>query len=358
MENTNNHKGIQENERYWLHRISHEGDVSYKLLSKGYLSIGWSMLSNSGIETKITSLNDTEGFNRIISDNQLEMYRSRWNLWYFCNFKIGEYVVVPLINGEFSIYRIIGKPMSITKLSYIELFSEDREIIQTEDGILKRSEGGEIVDLGFVVQVELVKGPLSRSAYADGMLTSRMKMRQTTGDITDIAESVHQVLDSEGPINLYDIIVEKFANELLLTIKKQLSPQKFEQLIKWYFQRLGATRTMIPPKYSSDKFDGADADIIAEFDELKLIFHIQAKFHEGNTSKWAVEQISKYKEQHEMQEGDGDYRIIPWVISTADTFSEEAVELAKKEAVQLILGKEFAKMLIDAGFIDINKAFE
>lgn len=36
--------------RYWLHRISHEWDVSYKLLSAGYLSIGWSALAGSGIE--------------------------------------------------------------------------------------------------------------------------------------------------------------------------------------------------------------------------------------------------------------------------------------------------------------------
>ena len=27
---------------YWLHRISHEREVSYDLLEKGYLTIGWS----------------------------------------------------------------------------------------------------------------------------------------------------------------------------------------------------------------------------------------------------------------------------------------------------------------------------
>lgn len=28
--------------KYWLHRISHHGEVSYDLLKKGYLTVGWS----------------------------------------------------------------------------------------------------------------------------------------------------------------------------------------------------------------------------------------------------------------------------------------------------------------------------
>ena len=39
-----------ENNKYWLHRISHEWDVAYKLLSEGWLTIGWSSLYDSGIE--------------------------------------------------------------------------------------------------------------------------------------------------------------------------------------------------------------------------------------------------------------------------------------------------------------------
>lgn len=39
-----------ENNKYWLHRISHEWDAAYKLLSEGWLTIGWSSLYDSGIE--------------------------------------------------------------------------------------------------------------------------------------------------------------------------------------------------------------------------------------------------------------------------------------------------------------------
>ena len=38
-----------ENNKYWLHRISHEWDAAYKLLSEGWLTIGWSSLYDSGI---------------------------------------------------------------------------------------------------------------------------------------------------------------------------------------------------------------------------------------------------------------------------------------------------------------------
>ena len=38
---------------YWLHRISHEWEVSYALFDMGYLSIGWSAYINSDILKRI-----------------------------------------------------------------------------------------------------------------------------------------------------------------------------------------------------------------------------------------------------------------------------------------------------------------
>ena len=34
---------------YWLHRISHEGEAAYALLDEGYLTIGWSDKSDTGV---------------------------------------------------------------------------------------------------------------------------------------------------------------------------------------------------------------------------------------------------------------------------------------------------------------------
>ena len=50
-----------ENNKYWLHRISHEWDAAYKLLSEGWLTIGWSSLYDSGID----KVKDVKEFEKI-----------------------------------------------------------------------------------------------------------------------------------------------------------------------------------------------------------------------------------------------------------------------------------------------------
>ena len=78
--------------KYWLHRISHEWDVSYKLLSMGYLTIGWSAYSQSGIDSKVTCSSDMDVFESTMKSFGEQGSRSRWNLWYFCNLRKNDYV--------------------------------------------------------------------------------------------------------------------------------------------------------------------------------------------------------------------------------------------------------------------------
>jgi len=351
-------EGTQHIYKYWLHRISHEWDASYKLLANGYLSVGWSALADSGIEDAVRFTSDTQPFETIMQKYGYQASRSRWNLWYFCKFSSGDHVVVPLFNGEFSVYKIVGMPIPITKLIDMDDFvSEDgSRIIRNQIGLLCRAKSNEVVDLGFVVKVEVIKERLSRYEYADNELTARMKIRQTNADISDLAENVKRVIKADAPINLYATVIEELAEKLLCAIKAQLTPDKFELLVKWYFEKLGATRTFRPGKNSADKWDGADADVIAEFESLKIMFYVQAKFHDGSTSQWAVEQIAMYKDQHELSSGE--YAVIPWVISTAEEFSADAITMAQENNVRLITGTEFSRLLIDAGITDINRAFE
>lgn len=351
--------GNQHIYKYWLHRISHEWDVSYKLLSMGYLTIGWSTYSNSGIERKVTCSSDTDIFESMMKSFGEQGSRSRWNLWYFCNFRKNDYVVVPLFNGEFSIFRLKSRAMPIGEIPVLpdNFVSESGQAIHKgDDGLLYRTKTQEVVDLGFAIKVEPIKEHLSRYEYADNKLTARMKIRQTNADISDLEQSIKDVLRADAPINLYASVIEELASKLLESIKLQLTPDKFEMLIRWYFQKTGATRAFRPGKNSSDKWDGADADIVAEFEPLKILFYIQAKLHVDVTSSWAVEQIRMYKEQHE--DSVNEYTTIPWVITSADQYSPEAVSLAAENKVRLITGLEFSRMLIDAGITDINRAFE
>lgn len=343
--------------RYWLHRISHEWDVSYKLLSAGYLSIGWSALAGSGIERVVRSATNSQPFEALMREYGYQASRSRWNLWTFCNFSRNDFVVVPLFNGEFSIYKVVGRCIPISELSgFPDFVSEDgSRIIRDEKGLLRRFQTNDIVDVGFVVQVDPIKEHISRYEYADNKLTARMKIRQTNADISDLAENVQNVIGANSPIHFYSAVIEELAEKLLNTIKAQLTPDKFELLVKWYFEKIGASNVFRPGKNSADKWDGADADIVAEFDPLKIMFYVQVKLHDDITSQWAVEQIAMYKDQHEL--ASSEYTIIPWVISTASGFSADAITMAQENNVRLITGTEFARLLIDAGITDMNKAF-
>jgi hypothetical protein len=170
-----------------------------------------------------------------------------------------------------------------------------------------------------------------------------MKIRQTTADISDLKESVEKALAAfkkEKPLNIYSQIVETASRQILDTLQSELTPDKFEYLVKLYFERIGATNVYIPTKNESGK-DG-DADVVATFEAIRTIIYIQVKFYQGETSSWAIEQIRNYKLQKDSI--DDGYSKIAWVISSSDSFSEEAQKLAKEANIQLFDGITFAVM--------------
>lgn len=350
--------GTQHTVRYWLHRISHEWDVSSYLLSKGYLTIGWAKMASSGITDRVMKNSDRDEFEKIMSEYDCGTSRSRFSLFNFCLFQKRDIVLVPLYAGEFSLYRITERPVPVYEISGLKELLDDSDcdvFFDSKSRVIRRKKG-DTVDIGFAVPVAPLKENLLRREYADNKLSARMKMRQTNGSLMDFSKQISDILCAEAPINLYANIMEQLAEKMLEVIKNQLTDDKFEKLIKWYFGKIGGTRVYIDSKNKSGKKDGADADIIAEFDVLRVVFFIQAKLHKGTTSQWAVEQIMMYKSQF-----DGyfdEYTCIPWVISTADKFSDEALKIAHDNKVRLVNGLEFARMLIDAGITDINDAFE
>ena len=112
----------------------------------------------------------------------------------------------------------------------------------------------------------------------------------------------------------------------------------------------------IAMKTEYEKEDYADADVIAVFENLGITIYIQVKKHIDKTDQWAVEQISKYKDQQEKRFIDG-VSYVPWVVTTADDFTQSARELAKTLHVRLINGKEFARMLAEVGVNGISDDF-
>ena len=341
---------------YWLQRISHEWGVTKPLLEKGYLSIGWQYLMSISPELRECIVHKHgEGFDSIMRELN-DRSRSRWCLQRFAQFKPGDVVIVPLYDKNFAIVKVEGTAETITDLPE-EVVKELKGITLTKDGLeLAFNENDKrLVDIGFFVKIEKPVKIIPRS-YAEDKLQMRMKLRQTNAIINDLVKEVDKAAVRVAPIDVHEILTEKTADTILDNIIKYVNADNFERVVKWYMEKVGASDARILSKNSPEKQDYADADVIAVFENLGITIYIQAKKHTDKTGQWAVEQISKYKEQQEVRYIDG-MTYIPWVVSTADDFTQSARELADGLNVRLINGKEFARMLAEVGVNGIGDDF-
>ena len=347
--------------RYYLHRISHENETSYSLLEKGFLTLGWEIFTDSGILDAARE-DGYPQFGIIAGKYGEDRNRSRWNIWYFARMYIGDIVVVPLYGGLFSVYEVreLAEPITALErvLSSVQGYWNRHRISWKEHRLFDEAENRK-VDLGFFVKAEPIVINVPRK-IVDGTLISRMKIRTTNADITDIEASVDSAIKAgkeNKPITLYESTIDTLASQLQKSIQKNLDDIKFEHLIKWYLERCGANTVWIPPKNERGKEDGADADVIADFMHLNYMVYVQAKHHNNarETSEWAVHQIVSYKEQK--RGDDPSYTYATWAITSGDAFSDRAIKEAAENHVRLITGKEFSQMLLNIGLLDLNDAF-
>lgn len=344
---------------YLLHRISHEASAAYPLLDAGYLTIGFSDFAyDSFIDGVRASDNwevNWEFFEKEFDTVWGERSRNRHTLWRFVEgLKQGDTVLVPTY-GAFSLYKIVGeKPKPISTLPTDGISAWGSKPLYIEDERLYAGEG-EMYDLGFYWEVEPIALEIPRHKFANKALTARMKVRQTNvwiDGLRDAVESALHAYKKNKPINIGNDIIEATTPKILDLIKTKITPDKFEHLVKYYFKRVGAHSVQIPAKNEADK--QGDADVIAVFETIKTIIYIQVKHHDGQTDEWAARQISEYVENKENEAQDDGYTRVMWVVSSADSFSDACVEMAKKEKVQLINGTEFTKMLIEAGVMNLS----
>ena len=347
-------------EKCYLHRISHEGNIAYSLMNKNFLTLGWGKYAETDILEEARKDDKTTGFRAYTEKWGDGNNRSRWNMWYFGRIAKKDLIVVPLYGGLFSIYEACEPAKSIIELEkeVPELAGawSDNRIVWKDHRIFDETDG-RVIDLGFYIKVKPIVQEVPRK-YITGQLSSRMKTRMCDADITDLMNEVRVAIEvgkNDGPISVYEQSVEILAENLKKQIINLLDDHKFEELIRWYLVKCGADYSRIPAKNEPGKKAGADADIVAEFKNLKHMVYIQAKHHEGETSDWAVHQINEYFTQ--MVETDPDYSYAKWVISTCDNYSEDAVKTAKENNVRLINGVEFARMLLDIGLLRLDEAF-
>lgn len=341
----------------WLHRISHHAELAYPLLENGLLTIGYSDFSKPEIIKDCCSEKGWELFEKHVNDIWGEKQRTRYCLWRFIiEMKKGDWVVVP-ISGAFGVYEVMeDAAMLISEVETTDFKDwHGKSIHKKQDGLLYTEKGVQI-DLGFLRKVKLLEKDIPRYEYADAALTARLKVYSTNVNITDIKESVNKTLAcyaKKEPLNIYAQIMLHTQQAVLNTLKTDLKPEKFELLIKWYFERIGATSVSIPSKNEKDKM--GDADVITVFEPLKLIIYVQVKFHGAYTDPWTINQIKEYTKQKDAM--DDGYSKTAWVITSADDFSTEAHQYAKELKVHLVNGKQFTKMILEAGILSLDQAF-
>lgn len=349
---------------YWLHRISHHAHIAHPLLfNNNKLTIGFSDFSNQKFiddvlhpDHHLERLHVVDNYVRSEWGGKETDHRTRYNIWRFIEgFKENDYVIVPT-QGKFSVFKLTGKPLPISNLQIKDLKDWNNKEV-TINSLLSIDDSN--LDLGFYWDVEPVQLWIERYEYADASLTSRMKIRTTNALISDLKDSVNRAIEGKEkkqPINLYASIMDTAKPIVLKNILTDLDDNKLEKLIKWYFDRIGATNTFIPSKNESGK--EGDADIVAVFEPLKTIYYVQAKFHKGTTDGWATHQIIEYRnkkiEQSANDTMDDGYNKISWVVSTGDNFDDNSIKLAQENRVQLINGEELSRLILEAGISDLN----
>ncbi|MDR1657647.1 MAG: restriction endonuclease [Deltaproteobacteria bacterium] len=292
----------------WLHRISHEYEISKPLLESGYLSIGFRdfLVDASFFPSMKNPALDSEAKFEILKGMPSKCgweggTRTIYNLGRFLvDFKPEDLSLVPSW-GTFSLYKLQGSVIPISDIP-IEALQKVKTLsghtVTLKVGDLAKADVSvhDTYDLGYVWPVIAVESDIPRS-YADAALTARMKIRQTNAKIDEFELNIQKAVEAfknNRPPSLYLSIMDSMPDQLLEIIHKELNPGQLEKLIARYFKKIGATEVVIPAKNAPKDNQEADAYVVAAFDQIKARINVQVKHHEGVTDEWAVSQIQAY----------------------------------------------------------------
>ena len=223
----------------WLHRISWFAEVSRPLLEHGYLSIGFSDFGDDDCIDGVCGDSGEQYLCERMKQDWGKVPRSRFSLIAFlAGMKKGDRVLVPG-HGEFSVYRICEDRAQPIGKMYPQVLAEIKGsanvglVVDTSclwrvgpDGKPDRGEKDEkYLDVGFTRKVEPIKVGIPRDGYCDSDLTSRMKMRQTTADISDLDNAVADAISAfknNRPFDLHGNIVEQAVPPILDLLQDKL----------------------------------------------------------------------------------------------------------------------------------------
>ena len=303
---------------YWMHRVSYMGGLDI-LKSESKLTIGFSdVRADSAACEAIENRNKEEFFRHYNRIYEGGIPRLKNGLWRFLvEMSIDDVVIVPCPWG-FYICRVKSDAVATTR---------------------------EGLDLGWEREVEIVSGERCqpREDHARSALLSRMKCQQTNLAIDDLSDEVELAIERRMMNNPFNFSKE-LAGKCLELLHDNKGSDYLECLVQTYFQKLGAETEILPKNYSGKI---GDCDVRAVFEHLNLTIFVQCKKHTGTTGDWSVQQIAEYAKN--VQNGQSTNLCQSWVISTADGFTPEAEEAAKKNGVVLMNGLEFCRRAVNVG---------
>ena len=341
--------------KYWMHRISYERDVKEILLNEDNLLVtGWGKVSTDAFLNKVYK-KDREGYNQIYKQEFGQLSRNRFCLYMFINeFKKGDYVIVPG-DKDFSVYQIVGERVCTKEHLHLSIKSTSaNQLIDYRNDRYFNKKTGDELELGFFWEVQPIELNISRDSYADNILRQRLKFQMTNIEMTDLSERIEKAIKDKrngNIINVYAEISNNVRGIILKNLTETINDSHLERVVKWYVDRIGATKSYIPAKNTLSK-DKGDADVIALFDDLRVMLVIQVKQYTDSVGKNDVEQVVKAFEYYD--EKYPEYTSLKWLVSTCKSFTDEAAEIAENENVRLINGDEFSQMILDAGIKDMN----
>ncbi|SOC44845.1 restriction endonuclease [Salinicoccus kekensis] len=332
---------------YLMHRVSHHGTASNRLLEEeGLLPIGWAFLVERGHgdemleQAKNLNKNDFASyfkeFGKHIGVEHMTSGRGRF-LYNFLNLDEEWRVVVPF-PGELMICKVKGKPIVYEKAD------------------------SKAEDIGFVVPIEIISRSISRREYVGARLSSKLKYRGTNLVLNEEDQEMIDILieNHAEQTKVYDF--KKTNEEIIDSIHKyikKLKPGHFEKLIQAYLKDMGADKVVIPGKNAkSDENDKkADIDVKASFTPLGFSIYVQAKRHDGKTNpKEGLHQLISYDEEED--ENFKHLQPIKWLVTTGEIVVNGIPPEAEEERIKIIEGKEFAGMLVESRFKFTNDIFE
>ena len=188
-------------------------------------------------------------------------------------------------------------------------------------------------------------------SQAKSPLVSRLKIRQTCADASDLLDEIRDALEireAEQPPSFGSDLRRRLVESTLEEIRGgRLDERKFEFLIKQVLKALGGTDVRVIKDRTIDQ----GADVLARFavaDTIPFTLAVQAKYYapEPPVTRKAVEQLVDGMNAEGADLG--------WVV-TSGTFSSDAerkrddVEEETAFRIELIDGEQFAGLIVDSG---------